>query len=131
MTPSEKLHHGRLAAFSLLLLLMAFMSMEILLKPLPAGAKAVLAGIALLPLLPFLAPLRRGNPGSALWLSMMLMPYFCWAALGAFAPRPDGMLALLRAVLIGACFTALMLMVRWSRQAATSADAGATTSTEV
>lgn len=127
MTPLEKLQRGRQAAFALLLLLMAFMAVEILLKPLPAGAMALLLGIALLPLLPFLAPLRRGNPGSALWLSMMLMPYFCWATLGAFAPGMDGLLALLRALLISACFTALMLMVRWNRQSGTAAPS----STEV
>lgn len=131
MTPIEKLRRGRQAAFTLLLLLMAFMTVEILLKPLPGAALALLLGIALLPLLPFLAPLRRGNPGSALWLSMMLMPYFCWAALGAFAPGTDGVLALLRALLISACFTALMLMVRWNRQAATGSAPAAAASTEV
>lgn len=130
MTPLEKLRRGRQAAFALLLLLMAFLTVEILLKPLPAAAIALLLGIVLLPLLPFLAPLRRGNPGSALWLSMMLMPYFCWAALGAFAPGTDGVLALLRALLIGACFTALMLMVRWNRQAGTAATAAEPASTE-
>lgn len=117
MTPLDKLHRGRQAAYALLLALMAFMTVETLLKPLPVAAQAFLLGLVLLPLLPFLGPLRRGNAGSALWLSMMLMPYFCWAVLGAFAPGLDGVLALLRTVLISACFTALMLMVRWTRQA--------------
>lgn len=123
MTPQEKLRRGRQAAYALLIAVMAFMVVETLLKPLPAGAKAFLLAVALLPLAPFLRPLRRGNPGSALWLSMMLMPYFCWAALGAFAPGLEGVLALLRALLISACFTALMLMVRWTRQAHAAAEA--------
>lgn len=117
MTPLEKLHRGRQAAHALLLVLMAFMAVETLLKPLPAPAIAFLLALVLLPLAPFLLPLRRGNAGSALWLSLMLMPYFCWAVLGAFAPGTDGLLALLRTLLISACFTALMLMVRWTRQA--------------
>lgn len=123
MTPQEKLRRGRQAAYALLIAVMAFMVVEALLKPLPAGAKAFLLAVALLPLAPFLRPLRRGNPGSALWLSLMLMPYFCWAALGAFAPGLDGALALLRALLISACFTALMLMVRWTRQAHAASEA--------
>lgn len=121
LSPAEKLHRGRLAAFWLLVALMAFMALEILLSPARRPeASAVLAVVVLLPLAAFLRPLWRGNPGSALWLSMLLMPYFCWAALGAFVPGVDGVLAILRGVLIGACFTALMLMVRWHK-AATSA----------
>lgn len=121
LSPAEKLHRGRLASFWLLLALMAFMAAEILLAPARRpDASAVLAVVVLLPLAAFLRPLWRGNPGSALWLSMLLMPYFCWAALGTFVPGVDGLLAILRSLLIGACFTALMLMVRWHK-AATSA----------
>lgn len=118
LSPAEKLHRGRLAAFWLLLALMAFMALEILLAPTRRlEASVVLALVALLPLSAFLRPLWRGNPGSALWLSMLLMPYFCWAALGAFAPGADGILAILRGLLIAACFTALMLLVRWHKAA--------------
>lgn len=118
LAPAEKLNRGRLASFALLLLLLAFMIAETLLEPdRTLAASSFLVVVLLMPLAAFLRPLWRGNPGSALWLSLMLMPYFCWAALGAFVPGLDGVLALVRAVLIGASFTALMLLVRWHRAA--------------
>lgn len=122
LSPADKLRRGRLASFWLLVALMAFLAAEILLAPARRPeASAVLAVLVLLPLAAFLRPLWRGNPGSAIWLSMLLMPYFCWAGLGAFAPGPDGVLAILRGLLIGACFTALMLLVRWHKAASTAA----------
>lgn len=120
MNPLEKLRYGRLASFSLLVLLMAFIAVETLFKPLPAGALLFLMAVLLLPLAGFLRPTWRGSPDSAIWLSLVLMPYFCWAVLGAYAPGLDGILAILRALLISACFTALMLLLRWGRAAATA-----------
>lgn len=122
MLPAAKARLGQQAAFVLLLAVMAFMTGETLFKPLPAGAMAFLLAVLLLPLAAFLRPLRRGSAGAALWLSMLLMPYFCWAVLGTFVPGTDGLLALLRSLLLGACFTALMLMVRWQRQAAATSS---------
>lgn len=122
MLPAAKARLGQQAAFVLLLAVMAFMTGETLFKPLPAGAMAFLLAVLLLPLAAFLPPLRRGSAGAALWLSMLLMPYFCWAVLGTFVPGTDGLLALLRSLLLGACFTALMLMVRWQRQAAATSS---------
>lgn len=122
MLPAAKARLGQQAAFFLLLAVMAFMTGETLFKPLPAGAMAFLLAVLLLPLAAFLRPLRRGSAGAALWLSMLLMPYFCWAVLGTFVPGTEGLLALLRSLLLGACFTALMLMVRWQRQAAATAS---------
>lgn len=120
MNPVEKLRYGRLASFLLLILLMAFIAAETLFKPLPAGAMLFLMAVLLLPLAGFLRPTWRGSPDSAIWLSLVLMPYFCWAALGAFAPGLDGVLATLRALLISACFTALMLLLRWRRATASA-----------
>lgn len=124
MPLADKIAGARRAALALQLLLMAFMALETLLKPLPAGAMAVLMAVALLPLAAFLPSLRRGDPGRALWLSLLLLPYLCWALLGTFAPGLDGILALLRSVIISACFTALMLLVRWTRQAALASSNG-------
>lgn len=118
MNVAAKARLGQQAAFFLLLSVMAFIAVETLFKPLPAAAVAVLLAVLLLPLAAFLRPLHRGSAGAALWLSLLLMPYFCWAVLGAFVPGTDGLVALLRSLLLGACFTALMLMVRWQRQAA-------------
>ncbi|MFZ5561012.1 MAG: DUF2069 domain-containing protein [Pseudomonadota bacterium] len=127
MTPTRQARCGRLATFALLLLLMAFMAVETALKtfapeakPLPAAAMLFLMAVLLLPLAAFLQPARHGR--GAIWLCLFLMPYFCWAVLGAFVPGTEGVLALLRCVLIAACFTAALLMLRWQRAADTPAD---------
>jgi uncharacterized membrane protein len=118
MTPEQKARAGRLAAFSLLLLLMAMLLLETVLQPLPPAAMTFVVALKLLPLAFFLKPMWQGRSDSALWLSMFLMPYFCWAGMGVFAPGADGKIALLRALLIGACFAAALLMMRWQRAAA-------------
>lgn len=123
MPPAQKARYGRLATFVLLLLLMAMMALQILRLPLLPGAVAVLLAVVLLPLALFLYPLWRGRAQAALWLGLLLMPYFCWAVLGAFVPGTEGRLAVVRSLLIAACFTAAMLMVRWQR-AADSAGPG-------
>ncbi|HET8731570.1 MAG TPA: DUF2069 domain-containing protein [Moraxellaceae bacterium] len=117
MTALEKFHRGRITAFSLLILLTGYIAVESLLKPLPWGASLVLGAVGILPLTFFLRPLWRGDARSALWLGLLLLPYLCWAALGAFAPGTDGLLAMTRAALISACFIMLMLMVRWHKAA--------------
>lgn len=126
---SEKARRGRLAAVVLLLLLMAFMAVETVFKsyapvgrPLAPAAMLFLMAVLLLPLSVFLRPLWRGRSQSAIWLGLFLMPYFCWAVLGAFVPGRDGQLAFLRCLLIAACFGAAMLMARWQRAADASAN---------
>lgn len=117
MTPEQKARYGRIGATALLALLMAALLLQTLLQPLPAGAMAFMAAVKLLPLAIFLPLLWRGRTQSALWFSMFLMPYFCWAAVGAFVPGREGLMALLVACLIAACFTAAMLLIRWQRAA--------------
>jgi uncharacterized membrane protein len=121
-TLQQKARYGRLATFSLLLLLMAFIAVETALQPLAMAPLLVVMAFLLLPLALFLAPIRRGREHSAIWLALFLMPYFCWAVLGSFVPGTEGRLALLRCFLIAACFTAAMLMTRWQRAADASAN---------
>lgn len=117
-----KARRGRLATFSLLLLLMAFIALETALQPLAVVPLLVVMAFLLLPLALFLIPIWRGQGQSAIWLALFLMPYFCWAVLGTFVPGTEGKLALARSLLIAACFTAAMLMTRWQRAADASAN---------
>lgn len=115
MTAERKARLGRLVTTVLLLLLLATLAVQTLLESLPPGAMAFMLAVKLLPLAVFLPALRRGGTQTALWFSMFLMPYFCWAVLGAFAPGSEGRIALLVALLISACFSAALLMLRWQR----------------
>jgi uncharacterized membrane protein len=117
MTVEEKARHGRTAATVFLGLLLAALLLQTLLQPLPAGAMAFMVAVKLLPLSIFLPLLWRGRTQSVLWFSMFLMPYFCWAILGAFVPGTEGLVAILVALLIAACFSASMLLIRWQRAA--------------
>lgn len=118
----KKARFGRLATVALLALLMAFMAAEAMLEPLATAPMLFLIAVLLLPLSFFLVPIWRGRVQSAIWLSLFLMPYFCWAVLGSFVPGTDGRLALARSLIIAACFTAAMLMARWQRAADASAN---------
>ncbi|MDF2445522.1 MAG: putative rane protein [Moraxellaceae bacterium] len=117
MTVEEKARHGRTAATVFLGLLLAALLLQTLLQPLPAAAMAFMVAVKLLPLSIFLPLLWRGRTQSVLWFSMFLMPYFCWAILGAFVPGTEGLVAMLVALLIAACFSASMLLIRWQRAA--------------
>lgn len=120
MTPEQKARLGRTGATLLLALLLVMLALQTLLQPqLPRpGALAVLLAVKLLPLAVFLPFLWRGRTTAALWFSMVLMPYFCWAVLGAFVPGIEGQLALLVALFIATGFAATVLMIRWQRAAA-------------
>lgn len=117
MPPEQKARLGRTSVTLLLVLLLAALALQTLRQPLPAGALAFLLAFKLLPLAAFLPFLWMGRMMAALWFSMFLMPYFCWAVLGAFVPGTEGRLAVLVAVLISACFGAALLMIRWQRAA--------------
>lgn len=118
MSLTDKARYSRIATLGLLATLIGLIAVQTLAQPLPLGAAAVLALLLALPLALFLPAIRQGRPGSAIWLAMLLMPYFCWAILGTFTPGIAGTLALLRALLIAACFASAMLMVHWQRKAA-------------
>jgi uncharacterized membrane protein len=108
--------HGTLVLLGLLVLALALETPFLR----PAGLKvpAVLLVMALktAPLWFFFLPISRGRAMSAVWLGFLLMIYFCWAVLGAFAPGTEGRLALVRIVLIAACFVSAMLFARWQRR---------------
>lgn len=49
------------------------------------------------------------------WLCYLLILYFCWAVLNAFAPGREGMAGIIEAGIIVALFISSMLSTRWSR----------------
>lgn len=115
MTLERKARLARLGTFLLLAALLVELTVETLLQPLSLAAMTVVLAVKLAPLGYFLRPVWRGRADSALWLCLLLMPYFCWAILGSFAPGAEGVVALSRALLIGACFAVALLMMRWQR----------------
>jgi uncharacterized membrane protein len=108
---------ARLAQRSTLALLLALILLIILdvLLHAPLTVGLIVAAVETLPLLLFVPAIRRGRAISAVWLALLLTLYFCWAVLGAYAPGLPGWLALLRALLIAACFSSALLMTRWQR----------------
>lgn len=109
--------HQFLALFYVLLL--TFMTTEgVLFAPPTVGAGAILVvtALKLLPLLAFLPGIWRRLPGNAVWLSFVLMIYFCWAVLGAFEKGMAGQFAVVRCLLISGLFTSCLLFVRWRRE---------------
>jgi len=49
------------------------------------------------------------------WLCYLLILYFCWAVLNAFAPGREGIVGMIECGIIVSLFTASMLSTRWSR----------------
>ena len=118
MNAIEKARRGQQATLACLLLLMLVMAVETLLRPPPQLAATVFVIVLkLLPLALFIPALRQARAMSAVWLVLLLMLYFCWAVLSAYAPGLPGQLALLRLLLIAGCVVAAMLFTRWQRAA--------------
>lgn len=120
MTTSPESRRQRLArqtTLALLAVLAAVLLLETLwLSGLPFTAMLLVLLLKLLPLALFIPALRRPQPLTPVWLSALLLPYFCWAVLAAWAPGTEGLLALLRALLIAACIIAAMAW-GWRRKA--------------
>jgi len=96
-------------------LLVALMLTESLLFSPPAltlGLTLFGAFARVLPLLMLSPWLWRRGSGSVLGLGLLLLPYFCFAVLAAYAHGHAGQFALLRCVLIGGLFGACCLVVR-------------------
>lgn len=114
---SRRQRLARQATLVLLALLAAVLLLETLwLSGLPFTALLLVLLLKLLPLALFIPALRRPRPLTPVWLSTLLLPYFCWAVLAAWAPGTEGALALLRALLIAACIIAAMTW-SWRRKA--------------
>jgi uncharacterized membrane protein len=112
--------HGTLALLGLLVLALALETPFLMPPGLKIPAMLLVMALKTAPLCFFFLPVGRGRAMSAVWLGFLLMLYFCWAVLGAFTPGTEGRLALVRIVLITACFAAAMLFARWQSRS----DAG-------
>lgn len=100
------------------LLLSLMISESVLFAPPGTGLGAILVVIALklLPLLAFVPAIIGRRTGGTVWLSFVIMIYFCWAVLGAFEKGMPGWFAVVRCLLIGGLFTSCLLFVRWQRE---------------
>lgn len=115
---TQKAEGARRASLILLLMLLLLMTVETLLQaPAHGAAIALVITLKLLPPACLLPALWRARADAALWLALLLLPYFCWAVLGAFAPGWAGWLALLRSLLLAACLGAVLLFAHWQGQA--------------
>lgn len=111
---------ARTITLSLLASLLALMAMETILFA-PSGMKSqaimVVIAIKIIPPGLFFWPISRNQSTSAVWLGILLLPYFCWAILGAMLPGVEGTLAVLRAIITAGCFVSAMFYARWQRAA--------------
>lgn len=101
-------------------LLMAFMAVETMLfAPPTMGILTILVVIAIKIIPPglFIWPIAKGRAFSAVWLGILLLPYFCWAVLGGMVPGIEGKVAVIRAILTASCFVSAMYFARWQRAA--------------
>jgi len=76
------------------------------------NAPVQLLVIQVLPLLVFMPGVARDNLRSVIWLTFVLLGYFVWAVLAAFA-RSDDPLAQLGVALIVALFSVAALYIRF------------------
>jgi uncharacterized membrane protein len=110
----KKARQAQWATLLLLSLLIALLTAETVLL-VPPRLQPLIIGIKVLPLVVFFWPITRARAMSTVWLGFLLMLYFCWAVLGFYQPGLAGKLAMMRAVVITACFTSAMLFTRWQR----------------
>lgn len=88
------------------LMLIGVLVLETLwLSGLPAAALLFVVLVKSLPLLIALFSFRQAKPLTPVWLAILLLPYLCWAIIGLWVPGPEGMMALIRTLLITGCIT--------------------------
>lgn len=95
--------------------LLVWMAIEIAFSGLSLLASLVVWLVQALGLLWFVPGLRRGNASSAAWLGYVLMLYFIFAVLSAFAPGLKGQLAIIECVLISGVFALTIRFVKAKR----------------
>lgn len=111
---------ARKLTLALVGILLAFMAVEtVLFAPPTMGLVTVLVVIAIKIIPPglFIWPIAKGRAFSAVWLGILLLPYFCWAVLGGMVPGVEGKVAVIRAILTASCFVSAMYFARWQRAA--------------
>jgi|GEM_PF-784803 uncharacterized membrane protein len=98
-----------------LIALLVWMAVEVAFTELSLLASLVVWLVQAIGLLWFLPGLRRGNASSAAWLGYVLMLYFVFAVLSAFAPGLKGQLAMIECVLITGVFVLTIRFVKAKR----------------
>jgi uncharacterized membrane protein len=98
-----------------LIALLVWMAVEVAFTELSLLASLVVWLVQAIGLLWFLPGLRRGNASSAAWLGYVLMMYFVFAVLSAFAPGLKGQLAMIECVLIAGVFVLTIRFVKAKR----------------
>ncbi|HEX4940829.1 MAG TPA: DUF2069 domain-containing protein, partial [Candidatus Kapabacteria bacterium] len=115
---TSRASRARKLTLVLLISLLVFMAAETFLFAPPTMSLAAILfiiGIKIVPPALFILPLSRGHAMSAVWLGILLMPYFCWAVLGALVPGTEGVVAAMRGALTAACVVSAMLFARWQK----------------
>ena len=98
-----------------LIALLVWMAVEVAFTELSVLASLVVWLVQAIGLLWFLPGLRRGNASSAAWLGYVLMLYFIFAVLSAFAPGLKGQLAMIECLLIVGVFVLTIRFVKAKR----------------
>jgi len=98
-----------------LIALLVWMAVEVAFTELSLLASLVVWLVQAVGLLWFVPGLRRGNASSAAWLGYVLMMYFVFAVLSAFAPGLKGQLAMIECVLIAGVFVLTIRFVKAKR----------------
>lgn len=119
MNDAELQHHqaAQLQRFCLwsLTALLVWMAVEVAFSGLSLLASLVVWSVQALGLLCFVPGLRRGNASSAAWLGYVLMLYFVFAVLAAFAPGVKGQMAIVECLLITGVFVLTIRFVKAKR----------------
>lgn len=95
--------------------LLVWMAIEVAFSGLSLLASLIVWLVQALGLLWFVPGLRRGNASSAAWLGYVLMLYFVFAVLAAFAPGLRGQLAIIECLLITGVFVLTIRFVKAKR----------------
>ena len=98
-----------------LIALLVWMAVEVAFTELSLLASLVVWLVQAIGLLWFVPGLRRGNASSAAWLGYVLMMYFVFAVLSAFAPGLKGQLAMIECLLIVGVFVLTIRFVKAKR----------------
>lgn len=98
-----------------LIALLVWMAVEVAFTELSLLASLVVWLVQAIGLLWFLPGLRRGNASSAAWLGYVLMLYFIFSVLSAFAPGLKGQLAMIECLLIVGVFVLTIRFVKAKR----------------
>lgn len=113
----KQLQATQLQRYSLwsLIALLVWMAVEVAFAQLSLLASLLVWFVQAVGLLWFVPGLRRGKASSAAWLGYVLMLYFVFAVLSAFAPGIKGQLALVECLLITGVFILTIRFVKAKR----------------